>query len=78
MALALKMSMGDQPVAEEEPEEGKLLEIGTIDHSEFTTRVKAYVSRVVSAILKGMREGQLSLDVDVALSIIRVASVGQQ
>lgn len=32
--------------------------------------------RVVSAILKGMREGNLSLEIDVALSILRVASVG--
>jgi len=48
-----------------------------VEHADFKEKVKAYVSRAIDAILKGMRTGKISLDIDIALSILRVALVGQ-
>jgi len=78
MELALKMSMqADEVVEDACEEEGKLASIPMIEVGEFNDKVKTVVGKVVDSLIKGIRESCLSVEVDTALSLIRVALVGQ-
>ncbi len=82
MERAIKMSMQAESGEMEEEEkveevvEEVLKDVPLIEVSEFTTKVKESVEKLVGALTKGVHEGKLRLEVDTILALIRVAVVG--
>lgn len=81
--MALKMSMqADEELVEEVKsevvEEEKLIDVPMIELSQFNEKVKASVVNLFEALVKGVRQDKLSLEVDSILALIKVAVVGPQ
>jgi len=81
MEMALKMSMqADEELVEEVKsevvEEEKLIDVPMIELSQFNEKVKASVVALFEALVKGVRQDKLSLEVDSILALIKVAVVG--
>ena len=81
MERAIKMSMQGDEVIEDEVKvddatEEKLVDVPLIELSEFSTKVKESVEKLIEALLKGVRADKLSLEIDTILALIKVAIVG--